>query len=188
MAEALEKSDVALSTLGMHDRYGPFMRAFFARYFDTIRFPARWLEKLRSLSAEATLVYVAPSASLLHFLYLNHLCNQQGLPRAAFANGVNPVLLQPVDELLHRLHHLGRIDLSESDQETLAGDCNRLSRVVQEGQPVLLFLDSPVTVARPGTPEPQRSLLQALIAARLDAFRQADVPLLLDTVKRLVDK
>jgi hypothetical protein len=102
-----QHNNTVLKPVAMHDSYGPFLRSFFARYFNPIRFPDEAAANIRSLAEKGTVVYLSRSANLLHFLYMNHVCLRHGLPLAQFVNGVDPVLLQPVGLLYKRLQVLG---------------------------------------------------------------------------------
>ena len=149
-----------LAPLGMHDQYGPLWRAFFARFFDHIKVPRQALENLRQAARDHTLVYLAPSAGWLHYLFLNHLCNQHGLPPAAFVNGMNTTWLQPVGRLLVRMHQLGQAAFEEKpagEQQALA-----LRRALSEGQAALLFLNTPLVLTRPEAPDDVGMLLKVL--------------------------
>jgi glycerol-3-phosphate O-acyltransferase len=162
MPEGKPRQDRAiLQPVAMHDRYGPFLRSFFARYFNPIRFPEEAIERIRSLAERGNVVYLARSASLLHFLYLNHLCNRHNLPLARFVNGVDPILLQPVDLLIERMRTMG----AESEDLEEEGDHlprRQLAAVLGEGQASLLFLDKPATITSPECADDD-GLLETLI-------------------------
>ncbi|MBN2496716.1 MAG: 1-acyl-sn-glycerol-3-phosphate acyltransferase [Deltaproteobacteria bacterium] len=154
-----------LPPVAMHDRYGPFFRSFFAHYFDPIDFPAAALERIRSLADQGTLVYISRSASLLHFLYLNHICLRHSLPLARFVNGVSPVLFQPVGGLVERMRVLGSEDVEELDTEGEALEHRQLGHVLRGGESALLFLQQAATLFNPHA-EPDANLLRTLIHAQ----------------------
>ncbi len=147
MAEGQQENPV-LKPVAMHDRYGPFLRSFFARYFNPIRFPDDAAEQIRSLADRGTVVYLSRSANLLHFLYMNHVCLRHDLPLAQFVNGVDPVLLQPVGLLYERLQALGTEEGEEVEEEEQL--CRRqLADVLDAGQASMLFLHKPSTLTSP---------------------------------------
>lgn len=150
MGESEQKaSAAALPPLAMHDRYGPLLRSFFARYFNPIRFPQAAVERIRQLEREGTLVYLAPTANLLHFLYLNHICVRHGLPMARYVNGVDPVLVQPVSLLWERLHQLGAAEAAEIEGPAEEQAQRELVERLRAGESALLFLDEPTTITNP---------------------------------------
>ena len=162
-----EQPRTGLPPVAMHDRYGPLLRSFFARYFNPICFPADAIKRIRELSRTGTLVYVAPSASILHFLYLNHVCVRHDLPLARFVGGVNPVLLQPVSLLLERLRRLGDEDAEELEEEDGQQSRRRMIETIEAGQAAMLFLDRPSTIVNPRA-EGNERLLDTLVKIQQD--------------------
>ncbi|MBW1810094.1 MAG: 1-acyl-sn-glycerol-3-phosphate acyltransferase, partial [Deltaproteobacteria bacterium] len=154
-----------LQPVAMHDRYGPFLRSFFARYFNPIRFPAEAIDKIKQLDRQGNIVYLARSANTLHFLYLNHLCIRHGLPLARFVNGIDPILMQPIGLLLERMRTLGSDSDEDLDEEGEHLANRQLASVLAAGQASLLFLDKPATITSPGSPE-HDGLLETLISSQ----------------------
>ena len=148
MSEGQQNNSV-LRPVAMHDRYGPFLRSFFARYFNPIQFPEEAVDSIRELAGKGTVVYLTRSASLLHFLYMNHVCLRHGLPLAQFVNGVDPVLLQPVGLLYERLQILGTEEGEEVEEEEDQRCRRQLECVLDEGQASLLFMQKPSTLTSP---------------------------------------
>ncbi len=148
MPEGQHRNTV-IKPVAMHDRYGPFLRSFFARYFNPIRFPDEAAERIRSLAEKGTVVYLSRSASLLHFLYMNHACLRHGLPLAQFVSGVDPVLLQPVGLLYERMRILGTEEGEEVVEEEDQLCRRQLTYVLDEGQASMLFLQKPSTITSP---------------------------------------
>lgn len=144
-----EDTPQILRPVAMHDRYGPFLRSFFARYFNPIHFPPEAAERIRDLAGEGTIVYLSRSANLLHFLYLNHVCLRHDLPLARFVNGVDPVLVQPLGLLFERMHVLGSETQADLDEEDDQLPLQQLATVVEAGEASLLFLDRPSTLTSP---------------------------------------
>jgi glycerol-3-phosphate O-acyltransferase len=163
--ECAEEQAGPLPPVAMHDRYGPFLRSFFARYFNPIQFPQAGAERLRELACQGTLVYLSRSASLIHFLYLNHVCLQHELPLARFVNGVDPVLVQPVDQLWHRLQRMGDEDEAGIEEEGEDVTARQLARQLAQGRAALLFLGRPTTLVNPHA-APEVSLLETLLQAQ----------------------
>jgi glycerol-3-phosphate O-acyltransferase len=154
-----------LQPLAMHDQYGPFLRSFFARYFNPIRFPEQAIERIRELAAKGDIIYLSRSANLLHFLYLNYICNRNGLPLASFVNGVDPTLLQPIGRLLERMRTLG--DESEKDLDEDGEHLSRkqLTAVLRRHGTAMLFLDRPATITSPEQ-DGDEKLLETLVSAQ----------------------
>lgn len=166
MSEDANRRELSvIQPLAMHDSYGPFLRSFFARYFNPIRFPEQAIERIRELAGKGDIVYLSRSANLLHFMYLNHVCNQHGLPLARFVNGVDPTLLQPIGRLFDRVRILG----VESDQD-LEEEGEHLARkqlagVLKQHGAAMLFLDRPATITSPEQDGDER-LLETLVGAQ----------------------
>ncbi len=175
MPEGHTKKDRnVLQPIGMHVRYGPFLRSFFARYFDPIRFPAEAIERIKALQKIGTVVYVSPSANLVHFLYLNHICNKHQLPLARFVNGVDPVMLQPIDVLLERMRTLGTEYEADIEEEGDHLPRRQLESVLRAGQTALVYLDTPTTLTHPGSSS-DAGLFETLISCQ----RAQDKPIFL---------
>ena len=138
-----------LPPVAMHDSYGPFLRSFFARYFNPIPFPTEAVDRIRALSEKGTVVYVAPAANLLHFLYLNHVCIRHDLPLARFVSGVDPVLVQPISLLWDRMRKLGEQDEESIEEEGDSHTRNELVQTLRAGHSAMLFLDQPTTIVNP---------------------------------------
>ncbi len=154
----------ALPPMAMHDAYGPLMRSFFARYFSPIPFPKEAMDTIRDLAQKGIVVYIAPSANLIHFLYMNYLCIRHQLPLADFVNGVDPVLLQPVSTLWDRIHKLGEEDVEEAGEQRGQKAPRELKQTIEAGRSSLLFLDQPTTITNPRTDQQYDSdLLGTLI-------------------------
>ncbi len=172
----------ALPPVAMHDSYGPLLRSFFARYFTPIEFPGEAVEKVRALAEDGTVVYVAPAASLLHFLYLNHVCVRHGLPLAHFVNGIDPVLFQPVSLLWERLRRMGEGE-EVVDEEGVQLSRHEMIEAISAGRSALLFLDRPTTITSPHADEDAggQDLLATLI--QLQQTRDAPIHLLPHLIK-----
>ena len=154
----------------MHNRYGPFFRSLFAHYFRPIQFPEEAVEKIKELEKKGTVVYLSRAASQLHFLYMNYVCLQHELPLAKFVNGISPVLLQPVDELLQRMRLVGQEDISDLDTEGADLARRQLTRCIERDESALLFLQQASTLTNPlGGGE--GGLLQCLIDLQRDRER-----------------
>lgn len=159
-----ESQHQGLPPLAMHDAYGPIMRSFFARYFSSIPFPKNAIETIRELSQKGIVIYTAPSANLVHFLYMNYLCIRHQLPLANFVNGVDPILLQPISTLWDRMHKLGEEEVEEAGEEREQRAPRELRHTIESGQSALLFLDQPRTLTNPRIePEKGEDLLGTLI-------------------------
>jgi len=148
MSEGQQNNQV-LKPVAMHDRYGPFLRSFFARYFNPIQFPQEAADSIQALAEKGTVVYITRSASLLHFLYMNHVCLRHDLPLAQFVNGVDPVMVQPVGLLYERLQVLGTEEGEEVEEEEDQRCRRQLKSVLDEGQASLLFMQKPSTLTNP---------------------------------------
>ena len=156
------ETQLSIPPVAMHDRYGPLLRSFFARYFGHIAFPQPALERIRQLSLQGTVVYIAPVSNLLHFLYLNHICVRHQLPLARFVNGIDPVLLQPIDLLWERMRQLS--DELNTDMQEDDGALGRTQMIetVRANQSALVFLRQPETITNPRI-KPEQHLIEALI-------------------------
>ncbi len=159
-----ENTDPSLPVppLAMHDGYGPLLRAFFARYFDPIRFPPEAAARIREIAERGPVVYVGRSANPVHFLYLNYMCLKHRLPLAAFVNEVDPILFEPVGLLLGHMRNLARDDSKEPPDATAHPEAIQLAAMLQANRSALLFLDRPATLTSVGGVDGTR-LLETLI-------------------------
>ncbi len=160
--QAVQAVAQALPPVAMHDRYGPLLRSFFARYFNPISFPTEAAERIREISKQGTVVYIAPAANLLHFLYLNHACIRHDLPLAQFVNGVDPVLVQPISLLWERMRRMGEEDSEAIEEEGEQRSRREMIATLRAGQAALLFLDKPTTITNPHDEKPD-GLLDTLV-------------------------
>jgi glycerol-3-phosphate O-acyltransferase len=155
--------------LAMHDNYGPFFRSFFARYFNPIQFPQDAIERIKELEQKGTVVYLAPYANSIHFLYLNYICIKHGLPLARFVNAIDPVLLQPVNLLIERVRVLG-----DDSDKVIEENSDQLTSVIKSDNASLLFLDKPSTITSPG-----HDNTEGLLKTLIDIQRSQDRPIFL---------
>lgn len=151
-----------IEPVAMHGNYGPFLRSFFARYFDPLDPGPELVAKLKDLSERGILVWISRSPSLIHFLFVNHICNKHGLPLAGFVEGLNTTPIQPLDILLKRLHRFGQVTGSDIEEEPASLARRQLETVLQRGRPALLYIDRPVTFTRPSG-DNQARLLDVLV-------------------------
>ncbi len=151
-----------LPALGMHDSYGPLLRAFFKQFFDQIKFPAETAERIRALATQGPLVYLARSSNVLHLLCLNYLFLKQNFPLARFVEGVDPIFLQPVGILLRRMRTLGDENQGDLEAEGEELPQRQLAETLSSGQSALLCLDRPNTLMSPKE-QPQKDLLAVVL-------------------------
>ncbi len=145
----------------MHRRWGWIARIFFRRYFDPVKYDPAKVKELRGLAAKGRIVYVLHSASLVSYLYFNHLCISRDLPLARFTNGISMLIWRPWIEavrlLVERVAYFFRYRRPVRPRER-----EFLKRVLREGGSALIFLKKTSHLRRT-SPRWEKGLTEALV-------------------------
>jgi len=145
----------------MHRRWGWIARAFFRRYFDPVKYDPAKEDELRRLAGTGRIVYVLHSASLVNYLYFNHLCISRDLPLARFTNGISMLIWRPWADalrlLIERFAYLFRYRRLVRPRER-----EFLKRVIREGGSALIFLKKTSPLRRT-SPRYEKGLTEALV-------------------------
>ncbi len=72
------------------------LRALYRRVFDRIQVDDAWVENVRALSAQGSVVYVLRSLNFVDFFALDHLTKRFALPEVRFANDLGLWVLSPM--------------------------------------------------------------------------------------------
>lgn len=111
----------------------PALRALYKRFFDRIQVDDAWVQGVRSLASEGSVVYVLRSLNFIDFLALDHLTKRFALPQIRFAQDLGLWILNPMGKgWLNAI--FPRRDLKPSDE---------LADALTRGGSALLFLKRP---------------------------------------------
>jgi glycerol-3-phosphate O-acyltransferase len=77
-------------------RPNPVLQALYQRFFSQIQVDHAWVEQVRELAAQGTVVYVLRNLNWVDFFALDHLTKQFGLPEIRFANDLGLWVLNPM--------------------------------------------------------------------------------------------
>lgn len=111
----------------------PALRALYRRFFDHIQVDESWVQDVRRLSQQGTVVYVLRSLNFIDFFALDHLTKRYGLPQVRFANDLGLWVLNPMGKgWLNAI--LPRPGVTPSDE---------LRDAIERGGSAALFLKRP---------------------------------------------
>jgi glycerol-3-phosphate O-acyltransferase len=77
-------------------RPNPVLQALYQRFFSQIQVDHAWVDQVRELAAQGTVVYVLRNLNWVDFFALDHLTKQFGLPEIRFANDLGLWVLNPM--------------------------------------------------------------------------------------------
>lgn len=77
-------------------RPNPVLQALYQRFFSQIQVDQAWVDQVRELAAQGTVVYVLRNLNWVDFFALDHLTKQFGLPEIRFANDLGLWVLNPM--------------------------------------------------------------------------------------------
>src|SRR5688572_26175467 len=77
-------------------RPNPVLQALYQRFFSQIQVDHAWVQQVRELAAQGTVVYVLRNLNWVDFFALDHLTKQFGLPEIRFANDLGLWVLNPM--------------------------------------------------------------------------------------------
>jgi glycerol-3-phosphate O-acyltransferase len=77
-------------------RPNPVLQALYQRFFSQIQVDHAWVNQVRELAAQGTVVYVLRNLNWVDFFALDHLTKQFGLPEIRFANDLGLWVLNPM--------------------------------------------------------------------------------------------
>lgn len=111
--------------------YGPVLRRLFAWAFGPVSYPAGLADQVQALAREGVVVHVSRSASLVIFLFLQHLLVRLGAPAAWAVSGLGTRIWLP----------LARLFAGRKAVRAPFGD--DVPRAVRAGRSALVFLRKP---------------------------------------------
>jgi glycerol-3-phosphate O-acyltransferase len=77
-------------------RPNPILEALYQRFFSQIQVDHAWVDQVRELAAQGTVVYVLRNLNWVDFFALDYLTKQFGLPEIRFANDLGLWVLNPM--------------------------------------------------------------------------------------------
>lgn len=114
----------------------PALRALYHRFFDRIQVDESWVQRVRELAAEGSVVYILRNLNFIDFLALDHLTKRYALPRIRFVNDLGLWILSPMGK--------GWLNAILPRAGVTAGD--ELRDALECGGSAALFLKRPPTV------------------------------------------
>lgn len=115
-------------------------RWLFRRLFASVRIAPGSVDHVRSLAERGAVVYVMRQQSLVDYLLVTFVLMREGLPAPRFVNGVSPVWLRPVRQLVRGAWRRLRRGFLFGREIRDFEERNRCLRLVSARQPVLIFL------------------------------------------------
>ncbi len=150
----------------------PALRALYKRFFDRIQVDEAWVQEVRRLSSQGTVVYVLRSLNFIDFFALDHLTKRYGLPQVRFANDLGLWIFNPMGKgWLNAI--LPRPGVTPSDE---------LRDAIENGGSAALFLKRPPGVLDLASgASGGRGLKEGdeLLRTLIDVQRERDQPILL---------
>jgi len=134
----------------MLERFGLLARLLVRFAFAQVRVRPEFVERVRQLSTQGTVIYVMRYRSTIDYLLVNAVLRREGLPLARFAPGVSTVWWRPIREIARLLLRRGA--------QPAARPTEVCAQLVAAGEPILLFMRSRAVAGR---------RRRALAAARL---------------------
>ncbi len=114
----------------------PVLGALYRRFFSQIQVDRGWVEQVRELAAQGTVVYVLRNLNFIDFLALDYLTKQFGLPEIRFANDLGLWVLNP----------MGRGWLNAIFPQRARTPADELREALSIGASAVLFLKRPPSV------------------------------------------
>jgi glycerol-3-phosphate O-acyltransferase len=74
----------------------PALRAIYRRFFEKIQVDEAWVQEVRKLASEGTVVYVLRNLNFVDFFALDYLTKRHRLPRVRFVNDLGLWILSPM--------------------------------------------------------------------------------------------
>ncbi len=150
----------------------PALRALYRRFFDHIQVDESWVQDVRRLAHQGTVVYVLRNLNFIDFFALDHLTKRFGLPQVRFANDLGLWVLNPMGKgWLNAI--LPRPGVTPSDE---------LRDAIERGGSAALFLKRPPGVLDVAAgASGGRGLKEGdeLVRTLIDLQREHDTPILL---------
>jgi glycerol-3-phosphate O-acyltransferase len=140
-ASQLPVADV-VTTPGPLRRFGLLPGLICRRFFAQVRIDPEAIERIRSLAARGSIVYVMRYRSLVDYLLIAFILLREGLPLPEFVSDVHTVLLRPLPEILSTLWHRLRTARVLGRELRRFEDRDRCQRLVSQGRPILIFMRS----------------------------------------------
>ncbi len=150
-AEALEQAGpetlrtnkhetVAEHPSAMRERFNWIAESIARALFSGVIIHESAVEKIRSLAAEGTVVYVLRHRSFIDYLMVNYVLRREKLPLAVFTNGVSSRVLAPFSSLLSQLRSgLWGLLRGWRGYHGVHGH-DYCAEAVSQGRPVLIFM------------------------------------------------
>ncbi len=154
----------------MLERFGLLARLLVRLAFAHVRVRPELVERVRHLASQGTVIYVMRYRSAIDYLLVNAVLRREGLPLARFAPGVSTVWWRPFGEIARWL--------LRREARATGSDADVCARLVEAGEPVLVFMRSHVVAGRRRRalaaarlgPQVLRAVVRAAAAAPRPAF------------------
>ncbi|MFQ5665688.1 MAG: 1-acyl-sn-glycerol-3-phosphate acyltransferase [Candidatus Binatia bacterium] len=129
-----------LAAVGPLRRLGWLPGLFCRKVFSQVRMDRETTDRIRTLAARGSLVYVMRYRSLVDYLLIAFVLLREGLPLPEFVSDVPALLLRPVREIIVTLWHRLRTIRMFGRELRHFEDRDRCQRLVSQGRPVLIFM------------------------------------------------
>ena len=110
--------------------------------FSHVRMDPEAIERIRSLAARGSVVYVMRYRSLVDFLLIAFILLRERLPLPEFVSDIPTLLLRPLQEIVAVLRQRVRTARMGGKELRHVEDRDRCQRLVSQGRPVLIFMRS----------------------------------------------
>lgn len=154
----------------MVERFGLFFRFFSNRFFSHFELEPDVVERLRSLEARGSVIYLMRYSSRLDYFLFNSLFLRHGLRLSSFANAIHFYYYRPLHQLVPIMLGLKRARPREVEHSE---DLESVRKHVEAGQSLFLFV---------------RTLrLRTLMRRRKTGKRHDELDLLSEVVRRVAE-
>ncbi len=123
-------------------RFGFLPGLLCRRFFSQVRVDPEGIERIRTLAARGSIVYVMRYRSLVDYLLLAFILLREGLPLPEFVSDIPTLLLRPLREIISILRERLRAGRRFGRVARPIEDRDRCQRLVKQGRPVLIFMRS----------------------------------------------
>jgi len=129
-----------LTELGPLRRFGFWPGLLCRRVFSQVRIDPEAIERIRTLAARGSIVYVMRYRSLVDYLLIAFILLREGLPLPEFVSDIPTLLLRPLREIAAALWERLRSARMFGKELRRVEDRDRCQRLVSQGRPVLIFM------------------------------------------------
>jgi len=135
-------ANTAVPGSGSLRRFGLLPAVLCRTVFAQVRIDPEAVERIRSLAARGSIVYVMRYRSLVDYLLIAYILLREGLPLPEFVSDIPTLLLRPVGEIVRTLWVRLRTARIFGKELRHFEDRDRYQRLVSAGRPVLIFMRS----------------------------------------------